>query len=139
LGHWFLLKLICALVFNSRRSIIGTLEIAGWIPGSIRIMAMARVALTSAQCFSRYQSLRMDLPKSTGRLFAISASRSWIFTMTGFRGQGEMQLKSFSRSVSSREQVFDTTVLFRRSSKTRGARLRGRPLQYYCQAIWKRE
>jgi hypothetical protein len=28
--------------------------------------------------FSRYQGLRMDLPKSTGRLFAISASRTWI-------------------------------------------------------------
>jgi hypothetical protein len=51
LGHWFLLRLICALVFNSRRSIIGTLEIAGWIPGRKRIVAMARVALTSAQRF----------------------------------------------------------------------------------------
>jgi len=44
-----------------------------------RIAAMVRVALTKAQRLSRYQSLRMDLPKSTGRFFAIPASRSRFF------------------------------------------------------------
>jgi hypothetical protein len=38
-----------------------------------------RLALTMAQRLSRYQSLRMDLIKSTGRLFAIPAARSWIY------------------------------------------------------------
>ena len=38
-----------------------------------------RVALAKAQRFSRYQSLRMDPTKSTGRLFVIPASQFWIF------------------------------------------------------------
>jgi hypothetical protein len=75
----------------------------------------------------------MDLTKSTGRLFAISASRSWIFTKKAFRRRAaKWSLTHFLEASLPEEHVFDTSVLFRRSGKTRGAWLRRRPLRYYC-------
>ncbi len=69
----------------------------------MRIAAMARVALTSARRLFRYQSLRIDLPKGTAGLFAIPASRAWIFMKRAFgRRAGEMEPNPFSRSVSAR-------------------------------------
>jgi hypothetical protein len=38
-----------------------------------------RVALPRAQRLSRYQSLRMDLTKSTARFSVIAAPQFWIF------------------------------------------------------------
>lgn len=42
----------------------------------------------------------MDIPKSTVRFFAISASQTWITKKVFRAARGEMELNSFSRTVS---------------------------------------
>jgi hypothetical protein len=67
----------------------------------MRIAAMVRVALTSAQQLFRYQSLRMDLPKSTGRLFAILSLTVPVLRDKGPRvASSEMEPSAFSGSIS---------------------------------------
>ncbi len=59
----------------------------------------------------------MDLPKSTGRLFAISQPHGPGLHENPQVASSEMELNLFSRSVSAEQHVLDTTVLFQRSAK----------------------
>ena len=59
----------------------------------------------------------MDIPKSTVRLFAISASQTWITKKAFRRRAAKWNLTHFLEASLPEEHVFDTTVLFRGSEK----------------------